>query len=47
MYSNEDGLINQIAAISITKSFGKSGKQTENIKSDQDYKTASAISVET
>ncbi len=44
MYGNEDGLINQIAAVSLTKSFGKSGKQTENIKSDQDYKTASAIS---
>ena len=44
MYGNEDGLINQIAAFSITKSFGKSGKQTENIKPDQDYKTASAIS---
>ena len=34
MYGNEDGLINQIAAFSITKSFGKSGKQTENIKSE-------------
>ena len=44
MYGNEDGLINQIAAFSMTKSFGKSGKQTENIKSDQDNKTASAIS---
>ena len=44
MYGNEDGLINQIAAISLTKSFGKSGKQAENIKPDQKYKTVSALS---
>ena len=44
MYGNEDGLINQIAAISLTKSFGKSGKRAENIKSDQKYKTVSALS---
>ncbi len=44
MYGNEDGLINQIAAISLTKSFGKSEKQDENIKPDQEYKTVSALS---
>jgi Asp-tRNA(Asn)/Glu-tRNA(Gln) amidotransferase B subunit len=28
MYGNEDGLINQIAAVSLTKSFGKAKKET-------------------
>ena len=28
MYGNEDGLINQIAAVSLTKSFGKANKET-------------------
>jgi hypothetical protein len=32
MYGNEEGLINQIAAVSLTKSFGKAKKETAIIK---------------
>ena len=38
MYGNEDGLINQIAAISLTKSFGQSETKTPTTKSDKDIK---------
>ena len=44
MYGNEDGLINQVAAISLTKSFGKTGEtkiRSENNKSEE--KTYSLI----
>ena len=32
MYGNEDGLINQIAAVSLTKSFGKAKKETVKLE---------------
>ena len=32
MYGNEDGLINQIAAVSLTKSFGKAKKETISLE---------------
>ena len=44
MYGNEDGLINQIAAISLTKSFGKSETKTPTTKSDKDIRIASTMS---
>ena len=44
MYGNEDGLINQIAAISLTKSFGQSETTIPTTKSDKDLKIAGAIS---
>jgi hypothetical protein len=44
MYGNEDGLINQIAAISLTKSFGQSETTIPTTKSDRDIRIASTIS---
>ena len=44
MYGNEDGLINQIAAISLTKSFRQSETTIPTTKSDKDIRIASAIS---
>jgi len=44
MYGNEDGLINQIAAISLTKSFGQSETTIPTTKSDKDIRIASTIS---
>ncbi len=41
MYGNEDGLINQIAAVSLTKSFGESTTKDTSKKSTKDLKTAS------
>jgi len=41
MYGNEDGLINQIAAVSLTKSFGASKTKDKSKKSTKDLKTAS------
>jgi len=41
MYGNEDGLINQIAAVSLTKSFGASKTKDTSKKSTKDLKTAS------
>ena len=38
MYGNEDGLINQIAAISLTKSFGQSETTIPTTKSDKDIR---------
>ena len=38
MYGNEDGLINQIAAVSLTKSFGKSETKIPTTKSDKDIR---------
>ena len=46
MYGNEDGLINQVAAISLTKSFGKTGEtkiRSENNKSEETKIIASSI----
>jgi len=40
MYGNEDGLINQIAAVSLTKSFGASKTKDTSKKSKKDLKTA-------
>ena len=37
MYGNEDGLINQIAAISFTKSFGKAKTQTAKLEKKPDF----------
>ena len=36
MYGNEDGLINQIAAVSLTKTFGKSKEKDPKIKASED-----------
>jgi len=44
MYGNEDGLINQIAAVSLTKSFGQSETKTRTTKSDKDIRIASTMS---
>ena len=44
MYGNEDGLINQIAAISLTKSFGQSETKIPTTKPTKDLKIAGAIS---
>ena len=44
MYGNEDGLINQIAAISLTKSFGKSETKTPTTKPSKNLKIASVLS---
>ena len=44
MYGNEDGLINQIAAISLTKSFGQSETTIPTTKSDRDIRIASTMS---
>jgi hypothetical protein len=44
MYGNEDGLINQIAAVSLTKSFGGSEKAITKTKSDKDIRLASTMS---
>jgi Fe2+ transport system protein B len=41
MYGNEDGLINQIAAVSLTKSFGGSKTKDTSKKSKKDLKTTS------
>jgi len=41
MYGNEDGLINQIAAVSLTKSFGASKTKDTSKKSTKDLKTGS------
>ena len=38
MYGNEDGLINQILAISLTKSFGESKTKIQKTKSDKDIR---------
>ena len=38
MYGNEDGLISQIAAVSLTKSFGKSETKIPTTKSDKDIR---------
>jgi hypothetical protein len=43
MYGNEDGLINQIAAISLTKSFGQSETKIPTTKPDKNIKISSAI----
>ena len=43
MYGNEDGLINQIAAVSLTKSFGKAETKTPSIKLDNKIKIAGAM----
>jgi len=40
MYGNEDGLINQIAAFSVTKSFGKSKGVKTSTKTDENIKLA-------
>jgi hypothetical protein len=37
MYGNEDGLINQIAAVSFTKSFGKAKTQTAKLEKKPDF----------
>ena len=37
MYGNEDGLINQIAAVSLTKSFGKAKKETIKLEPVPDF----------
>jgi hypothetical protein len=44
MYGNEEGLINQIAAVSLTKSFGQSEKAIPKTKSDKDIRLASTMS---
>ena len=44
MYGNEDGLINQIASISLTKSFGQSETTIPTTKSDKDIRIVSTIS---
>jgi len=44
MYGNEDGLINQIAAISLTKSFGQSKTSTPTTKTTKDIRIASTMS---
>ena len=44
MYGNEDGLINQIAAISLTKSFGKSKITIPTIKPAKDIRIVSTMS---
>jgi hypothetical protein len=38
MYGNEDGLVNQIAAVSLTKSFGQTETKTPTTKSDKDIR---------
>ena len=43
MYGNEDGLINQIAAVSLTKSFGEAETKTPSIKPDKKIKIAGVI----
>ena len=43
MYGNEDGLINQIAAISLTKTFGKVKTAKLDKKSDKDIRIVSTI----
>ena len=43
MYGNEDGLINQIAAISLTKPFGESKTKIPTTKPDKNIKISSAI----
>jgi len=43
MYGNEDGLINQIAAVSLTKSFGQSETTMPKTKPAKDLKVAGAI----
>ncbi len=42
MYGNEDGLINQIASISLTKAFGDSATKTLETKTDKNIKISSA-----
>ena len=44
MYGNEDGLINQIAAISLTKTFGKVKTAKLDKKSDKDIRIVSTMS---
>ena len=44
MYGNEDGLINQIAAISLTKTFGKVKTAKLDKKSDKDIRVVSTMS---
>ncbi len=44
MYGNEDGLINQIAAISLTKSFGQSEKAIPKTNTTKDIRIASTMS---
>jgi hypothetical protein len=44
MYGNEDGLINQIAAISLTKSFGQSEKAIPKTNPTKDIRIASTMS---
>ena len=43
MYGNEDGLINQIAAISLTKSFGQTETKIPTTKPAKNIKISSAI----
>ena len=43
MYGNEDGLINQIVAISLTKSFGESKTKIPTTKPAKDLKVAVAV----
>jgi len=44
MYGNEDGLINQIAAVSLTKSFGQSEKAIPKTNTTKDIRIASTMS---
>ena len=44
MYGNEDGLINQIAAISLTKSFGQSKTTIPTTKPTKDLRIVSTMS---
>ncbi len=43
MYGNEDGLINQIVAISLTKSFGKAETKAQKTEPDKKIKIASSM----
>lgn len=44
MYGNEDGLINQVAAISLTKSFGKAETTIPKTKTTEDLRVVSTMS---